>query len=309
MKIIYFGSSHFSEIVLSYLVKIKRRPALVVSTPDKPQGRGLKMAPTPVKAFSLNAGLEVFSPASLSDPSVERRLREFNPDLFLVASYGKIIPAQILSIPAIMPIALHPSLLPHYRGAAPINWVLINGEKETGITIFKVVLPLDSGEVIFQTTMPVSDDDTIVTLSHKLALQGARDTESVLSLIEKGDYALMPQDEREASYAPKLTKSDGKISWQKDARAIRNCVRGMQGWPQAYTACGNLLISLIELEVLDDVACQSPGEIVGVSRKGIDVAAGRGIVRIRRLKPAGKKEMTAAAFICGHRLKAGDMLR
>lgn len=309
MKIIYFGSSHFSEIVLSYLVKIKRCPALVVTTPDKPQGRGLKMAPTPVKAFSLNARLEVFSPPSLNDSSVEEKLRGFNPDLFLVASYGKIIPANILSIPAIMPIALHPSLLPYYRGAAPINWVLINGEKETGVTIFKVVLPLDSGEIIFQTAMPVSDDDTIATLSHKLALRGARDTENVLSLVEKGDYTLTPQDEAKASYAPKLTKSDGRISWQKDARTIRNCVRGMQGWPQAYTVCGNLLVSLIEVEALNGGICRSPGEIIGVSRNGIDVAAGGGVVRIKRLKPAGRKEMTAEAFICGHQLKAGDVLQ
>lgn len=307
MKFIYFGSAKFSRIVLEILYHKGYKPSLVVSQPDKLQGRGLKLLPTEVSLFAAEKEIPLIKPASLNTLSVIQELSAPAVDFFIVADYGKLLPAEILSIPKIFALGVHPSLLPRYRGSAPVNWALIRGDKQTGVTVFKVAEKMDAGPVILSKEASVDDNDNAVSLRDKLAQIGGEVLIAALDKILSGSYCLTPQDEAEVSFAGKLTKKNGCINWDSSVYDIRNLICGVWGWPSAYTYYRNKVIKIIETEVYDSKdCCQSPGTIIQLDKEGIYVAAACGVLKIKVLKPEGRKQMSANAFICGYRIKVGD---
>jgi len=306
MKIVYFGSSQFSSKVLEGIVREGIKPVLVVTVPDKPQGRGLKVLPNPVKELSLRLHLEVESISNLNDSDFLGRLKALSCDLFLVVSYGRILSASLLSIPNKLPLALHPSLLPRYRGPAPIQWVLIKGEKETGISIFKVIPKVDSGPIILQKRMSIENKDDYFSLSEKLANLSIPAVCEAIEQIESNTYKLIPQDESKVSYAPKLKKEDGRINWSSSAVTINNLIKGLKGWPGTYTFYRGIRVKILEAEPNSTETNSSPGFIVDLDKEGIYVATLEGVLKIKKLKPEGKKEMSTNSFICGYRPKVGE---
>ncbi|HDN85979.1 MAG: methionyl-tRNA formyltransferase [Candidatus Omnitrophota bacterium] len=306
MKIVYFGSSQFSSKVLEGIVREGIKPVLVVTVPDKPQGRGLKVLPNPVKELSLRLHLEVESISNLNNSDFLGRLKALSCDLFLVVSYGRILSASLLSIPNKLPLALHPSLLPRYRGPAPIQWVLIKGEKETGISIFKVTPKVDSGPIILQKRMSIENKDDYFSLSEKLANLSIPAVCEAIEQIESNTYKLIPQDESKVSYAPKLKKEDGRINWSSSAVTINNLIKGLKGWPGTYTFYRGIRVKILEAEPNSTETNSSPGFIVDLDKEGIYVATLEGVLKIKKLKPEGKKEMSTNSFICGYRPKVGE---
>jgi len=306
MKFIYFGSSHFSYIVLAELYEKGFVPALIVSQPDKPKGRGLKITATEVSRFAKDKKIPLITPESLKEKTVEARLTKENADFFIVADYGKIIPAALLTIPTIFPLCVHPSLLPLYRGSAPIEYALLEGEDQTGVTIFKINERVDAGEVILQKNIIIDACDDFFTLRKKLAVSGSALLIEALKKIENNEYNLTPQNESEVLLTRKLKKEDGRIIWNSPAQQIRNLIRATLDWPSAYTYYGELMVKILDAEVADEQSQDLAGAIVKIDKKGIYVATGEGVLKIKRLKPQGKNEMDAWSFVCGHRLSVGD---
>ncbi len=308
MKFVYFGSSEFSRVALKALVKAGKVPSLVVTVSDKPAGRGLKVMPMPVKQYALAMGIEIMAPSNLKDDSFLERLKLEKADIFIAVSYGRIIPENILKIARIMPIAVHPSLLPLYRGAAPINWAIINGEERTGISVIKVSKKVDAGDIIVQRPVDIDETDNAITLFDKLADLSGRILVDTINAIEKGEYIFTPQDESKATFAPKIRKDDGRILWDKSAFSIRNRVRGLLPWPGAFTFYKGKILKVLEAKAYDEPAKVRPSVIVKVDKDGIYVSTGEGILAVKKVKPEGKREMEAYAFSCGHSIKAGEAL-
>ena len=305
MKIVYFGSSEFSCIVLEGICRKGFMPSLIVSQPDRPKGRGLKVFPTKVSCFAQDNKIPVIKPSGFDEKTVGR-IRSEGADLFLVADYGKILPASLLSVPKIMSLCVHPSLLPKYRGSAPIDWAIINGEKETGVTIFKINEKVDSGEILLQEKVAIADSDDIFSLISKLADKGACLLIEAIVKIEHNNYSFTPQDENKVIFAPKLTKQDGRIDWNRSAIDIRNLVRATLGWPSAYTYYQDQLLKIVKTEVIEGSSDQVCGSIVKIDKQGISVATGSDVLLIKKVKPQGKKEMDAYSFVCGHKIKLGE---
>ncbi|MCK9573909.1 MAG: methionyl-tRNA formyltransferase [Candidatus Omnitrophica bacterium] len=306
MNIIYFGSSKFSLTILENLCLSGFKPKLVISQPDKPKGRGLKEKPTAISLFAQKANIPVITPQSIKTNEIKEQLSKMSPDLFIIADYGKILPASLLVIPKIAALGVHPSLLPLYRGPAPINWALLKGDKETGATIFKMNEGLDTGDIILQNKITISDKDNARTLSEKLAKEGARLLVESLNMLKRDSWATISQNEAFSSFAPKLQKKDGKINWQDNAIDIHNKIRGLAGWPSAYAFYRGKAIKITESEVLASETKIQPATIEIIKKDGIYVSTGNGTLNIKRLIPEGKSEMDAYSFVLGHRLKSGD---
>ncbi|MEM7816791.1 MAG: methionyl-tRNA formyltransferase [Candidatus Aenigmatarchaeota archaeon] len=306
MRYIFFGSSVFSSIVLEELCESNILPTLVVSQPDKPKGRGLKVSSTPLSDFATKKSFPLIKPISFKDKEIENILKEKDVEFFIVVDYGKILPLFILKIPKIFPLALHPSLLPRYRGPAPINWVLINGENTTGITIFRINEKIDSGEIISQREISITNLDNNISLYYKLAKEGANLLKETLKKIVEGNFELKPQDENLASFAPKLTKNDGRIFWEKSALSIKNLIRGTLGWPSAYTYYKGKLLKILDVDISQEKIEAIPSTIVKIDKEGIYVATGEGILKIKKVQPQDKKVMDAYQFVLGYRLKLGE---
>ncbi len=263
------------------------------------------MQDTVVGEFAKENKIPLLLPSSLKGESFYKEISAEAIDFFILADYGKILPLSLLNIPK-LPIAVHPSLLPRYRGPAPINWVLINGESRTGVTIFKMNEHLDAGEIILQESVPISPEDDAITLRKKLAYQSIDTLLKALGLILKGNFSFTPQDEAQATFAPRFKKSDAQVNWEKDAFSLVCLVRGLAGWPQAYTYYHGQQIKILEVEAIAEDTIQAPSTIVRIDREGIYVATKKGLLKIKRLKPAGKREMSAYAFVLGRRIKEGE---
>ncbi len=306
MNFIYFGSSEFSQIVLEGLCRESFLPSLAVTKPDRPKGRGLKLSATAVSIFAETKGLALVKPQNLDEKSFKEKIRKINPEFFIVIDYGKIIPQDLLSLPKKFCLGLHPSLLPLYRGPAPIEYVLLKGDSYTGLTIFKLSQQVDAGEIIFQKRIPIETQDDHLSLSLKLAKEGAVFLVEGLKKIEDNKYKLTPQDELKASSTHKFRKLDGLIDWQKSALDLRNQIRAMVGWPSAYTYYNGRMVKILKADISGIENQSKPGQIIGVNRQGIDVTCGQGVLKIISLKPEGKKTMDAWEFACGYRLKPGE---
>jgi len=308
LKFIYFGSSQFSKDILMGLYLKGYEPCLVVSKPDMPKGRHLHLEPTKVSSFAHNSKIPLIRPKSLKDRTVKQDLKEEEAQLFIVADYGEIIPESILKMPKIFSVCVHPSLLPLYRGASPIEAALRDGRNETGVTIFKINREVDAGDIILQKNVPIYYEDDFFSLRKRLAKEGVSSLVEAIKKILASNYTLTLQDSSKASLTHKLTKEDGLISWDSPAEQIRNLIRATLGWPSAYTYYKGQMIKILSGEVIEESFEAAPGMILSTGKEGIAVATAKGILRIRKLKPEGKPEMDAWSFVCGHKIGIGAKL-
>lgn len=311
MNIIFFGSAQFAVAPLCALISARHKISLVVTQPDRKKGRHLIRSATPVKQEALRHGLELFQPENINGNVSLQALRVRRPDLFIVVAYGQILSTELLEIPKIMPVNIHASLLPKYRGAAPVNWALINGENETGITIMKIIRKMDAGPVILQEPVPIDAQDDAITLEEKLSQAGSVLLLKALSAIKEDKYRLLPQDEKTASMAPKLKKNDGLIDWHKPAVKICDLVRGCVEWPGAFTHYQGKLIKIYKAEVGSKVLkflSSKVGEITEVTKNAIVVTCGEGNLAIKELQIEGRRRMAIEEFISGHKISVGEIL-
>jgi methionyl-tRNA formyltransferase len=307
MNIIFFGSSEFSVLSLQSLIGSKHKLLLVVTHPDRRKGRHLLFSPSPVKVFSKSLGIEVYEAEVLDEESV-KFLKEKNADLFVVIDFGKILSKEILEIPKKFCINVHPSLLPKYRGPAPINWAIINGEERTGVTVIKMNERLDSGDIILQEELNIEADDTAITLKDKLSKLAARILLKVLDSIEINEFSTFPQNESLASFARKLKKQDGLINWRDPAEKIYNKVRGLLAWPGAFTYWRGKLLKIWRASVELGESEVEAGRIVGISKEKITVVCGSNLLGIRELQLESSKRLTTEKFIAGHKIMIGEKL-
>ena len=311
-RVIFFGTAEFACPSLVALAEDKSYEVVVVITqPDRPKGRALKLQPSPVKAEAMVRGLSVLQPERSRDPAFVERLSEFNPALIVVAAYGQILSKAILELPVHGCLNVHASLLPKYRGAAPIQWAILNGESETGVTIMKMDVGLDTGDILLQHPTPIEPSDNARTVHDSLARMGAD-----LLLRTIPDYftgKIVPQKQPEAgtSYARKITKEDGRLDWSEPAGVLWNRVRAMTPWPGAATSwtqeSTKRRLKLWHVEVADQEAGH-PGEILRADKAGIVVACGQYALRILSLQLEGGRRLTAQEFLVGHLLRPGEQL-
>jgi len=314
MRIVFMGTPEFAVRQLTELLSAGHDIPLVVTQPDRPAGRGRKIVQSAVERTALQAGLPVIAPANVNDPAVIAQVAAIQADLAVVAAFGQKLSQNLLDVPRLGFYNVHASLLPKYRGAAPINRALINGDPVTGVTVQTVVFQMDAGAIADQREVRIDPRWNAADLTVALADVGAKLLVDVLARLEAGSLQLRPQSPQGVTRAPRLNKSDGIIDWSKSAHDVHNLVRGVTPWPGAQTfrqdsAGHNLRLLLVETTPLDlESVPARPGEVVAAGDAGIDVACGRGVLRVLRLKPAGKREMTAGEFAHGHHWRPGDTL-
>ena len=310
MKIIFFGSDDFALTNLDALLQTTHEVVACVTQPDRPKGRGLQVVSSPIKERAEQKKLPLFQPASVREPEFIEALKIFQADLFIVVAYGQILPLEVLAIPYVCCINVHASLLPKYRGAAPVNWVILNGESETGVTIMKMNSKMDAGDMFLQVKAAIDPQENSQQLRDRLAQLGAQALVRVVNSLEKNEYTLTAQDHRQATLAPKLTRDLGIIEWTQDAAQITNKIRGLIPWPGATTVWQGKTLK-ITVAALEPKATQHhalPGEVIAIPADGLIVAARTGCVKLLKVQPESGKEMDARSFAVGFRLKAGDRL-
>lgn len=314
MNIVFFGSGRFAVKSLEALVSAGHNIALVVTQPDKPKGRRLNYLPTEVKVKAQELKLNTYQPQNPNSQEAVDYLQKFPADVFMVIAYGHILKNQVLGLPKLYPLNVHASLLPRYRGAAPINWAIINGEKETGISIIKMNERMDAGDILLQKKLAIEQDDTAQTLEEKLAILAARASLEAIDIIGKSSMKFIGQEGgqeglpagRQASFAPKLEKSHGLINWNNDALSIVNQIRGLIPWPGAFTYYNGRLVKIWSARVSENKDTAKAARILSISKKGIIIGCAKGAVEIRELQLEGGKRLTVEAFLAGHKLVVGD---
>jgi len=308
MKIVFFGTADFAVGALRALCLSKHQILSVVTAKDRAKGRGLSLSFSPVKAFALKEGLPLFQPANLRDAEFIHSLKKAQADLFVVAAYGKILTKAILQIPKKFAINLHASLLPKYRGAAPINWAIIKGEQESGISVFRMNEYMDKGEIILQKKSAISSSDTALSLRERLSKIGAQATVEAADLIEDGKASFRAQNEAQVSFAPKLKKEDGLIDWGLSALEVHNRIRGLQPWPGAFTYLENKFLKIWSSKVVQGKKDKALGEIARLDKSGILVQTGKNKLLLSVIQLEGKRPMSAAKFMLGHKIEIGMKL-
>ena len=308
MKIVYLGTPDFAVAPLEAIIRAGHEVTAVVTQPDKQKGRGKEVQMTPVKECALRHGIPVFQPVKIKEPEAESKLREYSADIFVVAAFGQLLSEEILTMPKFGCINIHASLLPAYRGAAPIQWVILNGEKETGVTIQQMAKGLDTGDMLLKKKVVIDPKETGESLHDKLMAAGAELLVEALPLIEEGKLVPEKQDDALSCYASKLTKAMGLIDWNKDAVTLERLVRGLNSWPSAYTYYKGKTLKIWEADVLDEEASGKPGTVERVQKDSIDVATGKGLLQIRSLQLEGKKRMAVRDFLLGYEIKPGQYL-
>jgi methionyl-tRNA formyltransferase len=308
MKIVFLGSSEFAVAPLRNLLDSRHALLCVVTQSDKKRGRHLRIFHTPVKEISLQHNLNLYQPQDVNGPQAIEFLKGLRADIFIVSAYGFILSQQILDIPRLFAVNLHPSLLPLYRGAAPINWAIIKGEKMTGVSLIKMSQKMDAGEIILQRSTEIYDHDTAITLGKRLSELASCLLLQSLDLIERNQCRFIRQDEAKATFAPRLKKQDGLIRWQDSARQINNLIRGTLPWPGAFTYYRGRLLKIYAADRGDIRVSGVPGEILEVSKSGILVATGKDGLWIKELQTEGKRRMKVEEFILGHKIITGEIL-
>lgn len=302
------GTPDFAVAPLEAVIRAGHEVTAVVTQPDKQKGRGREVQMTPVKDCALKHGIPVFQPVKIKDPEAVKRLREYPADIFVVAAFGQLLSEEILTMPKFGCINIHASLLPAYRGAAPIQWVILNGERETGVTIQQMAKGLDTGDMLMKKKVAIEPRETGESLHDKLMAAGAELLVEVLPLIEEEKLVPEKQDDALSCYASKLTKAMGLIDWKKDAVTLERLVRGLNSWPSAYTFYKGKTLKIWEADVLDEEASGKPGTVERVTKDSIEVATGKGLLQIRSLQPEGKKRMAVKDFLLGYEIKPGQRL-
>lgn len=303
------GTPEFAVPSLDALLRSEDSVVGVVTQPDRPKGRGRTVAASPVKLVSLREKLPLLQPAKMKDPAFLDVLRSWQPDFIVVTAFGRILPPAVLAIPPRGCVNVHASLLPKYRGAGPIQWALINGERETGVTTMLMDEGMDTGPMLLQKRIPIAPDETAGSLSAKLADLGGRLVVDTLRGLKDGTLKPSPQDHAQATMAPLLKKEDGLIDWTLTAAAIANRIRGMSPWPGAYTYAKDDRVTIWKAEPREgrhEVAM--PGAIVEIQKNAIVVAAGAGQLAITELQPANSRRMTVTQYLAGHPLPPGLVL-
>ena len=309
LRIVFFGTPDFAVPTLRNLLASRHPVVGVVTQPDRPRGRGHKVSDAPVKVLATAHGLPISQPERLKPPEVLATIRAWEPDLGVVAAYGRIIPESLLELPRLGMINVHASLLPKYRGAAPVHRAVIDGEAETGVTIMRLVRELDAGDMIAKVKRPIGPDDTSDVVERDLAELGATLLVDVVDRMAEGPVAEERQDFMMASYAPRLTKEEGLVDWALPAMFIHNRVRGLYPWPHAYTYLDGHRLILLQTHVDDEPATEPPGTVVAVTRDGFHVATGHGgRLAVLRLQPEGRRPMTVREFLAGHPIRPGALL-
>lgn len=307
MKIVFFGSPAIALVSLKRIIKEGHRIELVISQPDKPTGRGKKLIPTPLKRFAQDLNIPVYQPVKIrKDQIALEKIKEINPDLNVVVAYGQIIPSSIIFLPKYNSINVHFSLLPKYRGASPIQWALLNGERKTGVTIFELNERMDEGDILAKEEVDIHPEEGASELEARLAQKGA---ELLVKTIAKiGKIKPQKQDHSQATYAPRIKKEDGRIKWEKNAIFIERLVKAYTPWPSAYTFLADRRIKILKgkKEAFKGQS-SSPGEILEVKKKGIEVCCGdASVFLIENLQPENKKPMSAYSFSLGAKIRPGD---
>lgn len=309
MRVIFMGTPDFAVPSLEALLT-KHEVVLVVTQPDKPKGRGKKMVPTPVKACALEHGIPVLQPEKVKEPEFVEQLRSYEPDLIAVTAFGQILSEPILEMPKYGCINVHGSLLPKYRGAAPMQWSIIDGEKVTGITTMYMAKGLDSGDMLLKAEVEITDKDTFATIHDKMAVTGANLLLDTLDQLEAGTLERIPQDHDAATYAPMITKETGHIDWSKNRQDIINLIRGLNPVPAAYTIYEEEVLKIFGAVISDvQVDGAANGEIVAVVKKGFVVKCGDGCLLITEVQARGGKRMMTDAYLRGHAMKEGILLQ
>lgn len=307
MKIIYMGTPDFAVGPLKALIEAGHEICAVVTQPDRQKGRGKELAPSPVKECAAGYGIPVLTPAKIKEAEAVEALKKYPADIFVVAAFGQILSEEILNMPKYGCVNIHASLLPKYRGAAPIQWSIIDGEKETGVTIMQMDKGLDTGDILFQKKVPITEEETGASLFDKLAEAGAALIVEALDKIEKGEVNPVKQDDDDSCYAKMLSKSTGKIDWNKSAVEIERLVRGLNSWPSAFTDYKGKQLKIWKAEVLPHIEGK-PGTIAKVTKDAVIVCTREGALSLLEIQLEGKKRMSTKEFLLGRTFAEGEVL-
>jgi methionyl-tRNA formyltransferase len=308
MRIVFMGTPEFAVPSLEALLSSGDQVVGVVCQPDRPKGRGHQLVAPPVKLVAERAGIPVLQPLKIRTPEFLQTLSSWQPDVIAVAAYGRILHAPILQLPPMGCVNVHGSLLPKYRGAAPVQWAVINGETETGITTMLMDEGMDTGAMLLQAKLEILPEDTAGTLAPRLALLGGRLLIDTLAQLKAGTVVPTKQDDHQATMAPLLKKEDGLIDWTLNATSLANRVRGLSPWPGAYTFLGDERWNVWKAVTQLSGTTNTPGTIVAVNKQSILVATGNGLVEIHEIQTANSKRMAVAQFLAGHRVTVGQYL-
>ena len=308
MKVVFMGTPDFSVGALEALVKAGHEVTAVVTQPDRQKGRSLEMSFSPVKECALRYELPVFQPEKIKTAEAVEVLRGYEADIFVVAAFGQILSKEILEMPKYGCINIHASLLPKYRGAAPIQWAILNGDAVTGVTIMQMNEGLDTGDILTTKEVEISAEETGESLFDKLAIAGAELLIETLPEIEKGTLTPTKQEEEKASHVRMLTKEMGKIDWEKEAIVLERLVRGMNSWPSAYCRLRNKNMKVWRAAVLEEDTDARPGEIVNVTKDALYIQTGKGQLILKEVQLESKKRMAVKDFLIGYQLEAGEIL-
>ena len=309
MRVIFMGTPEFSVGTMEALIAAGHEVCLAVTQPDKPKGRGKGMQFTPVKEAALAHDIPVYQPERIKRPECVEELRKYQADVMVVVAFGQILPKTILDMTPYGCINVHASLLPKYRGAAPIQWAILDGEEETGVTTMQMDEGLDTGDMILKREIPILADETGETLHDKLAAAGAALCVETLEALEEGTAVFEPQGETTTHYATMLTKELGQISWEKPAVEIERLVRGLNSWPSAYTDWDGKVMKIWMSDVLMENVDAVPGTIVKVAKDAFYVQTGDGQLKVKELQIPGKKRMDTGAFLRGYQIEEGTVLK
>lgn len=307
MRVIFMGTPDMAAGTLQALAA-EHEVVLAVTQPDKPKGRGGKMQHTPVKEKALSLGIPVYQPEKVRDPACVEKLRKYKADVVIVIAFGQIIPKEILDMAPYGCINIHASLLPKYRGAAPIQWAVINGEKVSGVTTMQMDEGLDTGDILFKEEIILEEKETGGTLHDKIAEAGARLCLKTLAAAQAGELAPVKQGESPTEYARMLDKDMGNIRWEDPAVKIERLIRGLNPWPSAYTGWKGKVMKLWRADVYEGETGEVPGTVVRVEKDGFSVQTGKGVLKVTELQIPGKKRMEAGAFLRGYPIKEGEVL-
>lgn len=309
MRLVFMGTPDFASASLEALLRSDDSIVGVVTQPDRPKGRGQTLTPSPVKLLAEREKIPLLQPLKMKGPEFLQALAEWKPDLIAVAAFGRILPPAILSLPPLGCINVHGSLLPKYRGAGPIQWAIINGETETGITTMLMDEGMDTGAMLLQEAIPIAQDDTAGSLSPRLAELGGRLLVETIVRLKAGTLMPRPQDASQATMAPLLKKEDGVIDWALPAAVLANRVRGLSPWPGAYvTMAGGNRWTIWRALALPGPVTELPGIVVAVTTKAIHVATGEGVLAVTELQPANSRRMAVSQYLAGHPVAVGERL-